>query len=137
MAEPEVRSDTPTPLEDQQVEQVVGNLLRTGVVISAVVVIVGGVAYLLREGGRPLEDHHVYRKELPQRRRPLSIFQDALSLKSEGLIDLGLLLLILTPIARVVFSVVAFALQRDRTFVLITLLVLAILLYSLFSGHIH
>jgi uncharacterized membrane protein len=137
MAEQEPRTDAPVPLEDQRVEQVVGNLLRVGVALSALVVLAGGLVYLSQKGGRPLEEHRAYQREAPQRRRPLNIFQDALSLKSEGLIDLGLLLLILTPIARVVFSLAAFALQRDRAFVLITLFVLVVLLYSLFSGHIH
>jgi len=43
---------------------------------------------------------------------------------------LGLLLLIATPIARVAFSIVGFALERDRMYVVFTLIVLAILLYS-------
>jgi uncharacterized membrane protein len=42
-----------------------------------------------------------------------------------------LLLLILTPVARVAFSVAAFALERDWTYVAITLIVLAVLIYSL------
>ena len=55
----------------------------------------------------------------------------ALQGRGRGIIQLGLLLLIATPIARVVFSVYAFARQRDRTYVLVTLVVLAVLLYSL------
>ena len=50
---------------------------------------------------------------------------------SRGLIQFGLLLLIAVPVARVAFSVVAFALQRDRTYVVVTLIVLAVLLYGL------
>ena len=46
------------------------------------------------------------------------------------------MLLIATPIARVLFSVVAFALQRDRTYVVVTLIVLAVLLYSLIRGRV-
>jgi uncharacterized membrane protein len=51
------------------------------------------------------------------------------------MIQLGLLLLIATPVARVAFSVVAFVLERDRMYVGITLLVLAVLLFSLLGGH--
>ena len=51
------------------------------------------------------------------------------------MIQLGLLVLIATPIARVAFSLVAFALQRDRIYVIVTLIVLAVLLYSLTGGH--
>jgi uncharacterized membrane protein len=62
------------------------------------------------------------------------IVRDALTLRGRGIIQLGLLLLIATPVARVAFSVAAFAFQRDRLYVVVTLVVLAILLYSLTSG---
>jgi uncharacterized membrane protein len=120
---------------DDRVERIIGNLLRAGVVLAAVVVAAGGILYLVQEGRQPVPDRHQFRGE--QTRLVLDIVEDAWHLKSEGLIELGLLLLILTPIARVLFSIVAFALERDGTYVLITLLVLVILLYSLFSGHIH
>jgi uncharacterized membrane protein len=55
-------------------------------------------------------------------------------LHSRGLIQLGLLLLIATPVARVAFSVLAFAEQRDWLYVSITLVVLAVLVYSLASS---
>jgi uncharacterized membrane protein len=51
------------------------------------------------------------------------------------LIQLGLLLLIATPVARVAFSVAAFAMQRDRLYVVVALIVLAVLMYSLTGGH--
>jgi uncharacterized membrane protein len=61
--------------------------------------------------------------------------KDALAFRGGGLIQLGLLLLIATPIARVAFSVAAFALQRDRLYLVVTLIVLAVLIYSLTGGH--
>ncbi len=54
--------------------------------------------------------------------------------RGQGLIQLGLLLLIATPIARVALSVVGFAIERDRMYVAFTLIVLAILLYSLLGS---
>ena len=59
------------------------------------------------------------------------IVRDALALRGRGLIQLGLLLLIATPVARVAFSVVAFAMQRDRLYVVVALIVLAVLMCSL------
>jgi uncharacterized membrane protein len=50
---------------------------------------------------------------------------------SRGIVQLGLVLLIITPLARVALTLIAFVLQRDRIFVAITCLVLAILLYGL------
>jgi uncharacterized membrane protein len=55
-------------------------------------------------------------------------------LRGRSIIQFGLLLLIATPVARVLISAVAFALQRDRTYVLITLAVLGVLLLSLWGG---
>jgi uncharacterized membrane protein len=54
--------------------------------------------------------------------------------RGRGLIQLGLLFLIATPIARVAFSIVGFAIERDRMYVVFTLIVLAILLYSLLGS---
>jgi uncharacterized membrane protein len=120
---------------DERVEQVIGNLLRAGVIASAFVVFAGGVRYLLHEGRASVPDRSTFHENPAYLRSPGGIIQHALQGDDRALIQLGLLLLIATPVARVLFSVVAFALERDLTYVLVTLLVLAILLYSLFSGH--
>ena len=120
---------------DERVEQVVGNLLRIGVLASAFVVCVGGLLYLMHEGRSHAAHPREFREEPAQLRSPVGIFREAARLHGPGLIMLGLLLLIATPVARVVFSVVAFALQRDYLYVCFTILVLAVLLYSLFSGY--
>ena len=71
----------------------------------------------------------------PSDLRSLSgIISDARSLSGRGLIQLGLLLLIATPVARVIFSVVGFFRQRDWMYVAITMMVLLLLGYSLMSG---
>ena len=93
-------------------------------------VLAGGVAYV---GQRAHTTVHlgVFRGEPADLRSVPAIVQDATALHSRGIIQLGLLLLIATPVARVAFSVMAFALQRDYTYVIITLIVFATLLYSL------
>src|SRR3954447_8696522 len=118
---------------DRQVDQFLGNLLRAGVMLAAVTVLGGGVLYLARHGTDPA-DYRVFRGEPADLRSPAGIVTDALALRGRGLIQLGLLLLIATPVARVAFSAFAFARQRDATYVAATLIVLAVLLYSLFSG---
>ena len=119
---------------DQQVDQSLGNLLRAGVVLAAVTVLGGGVLYLARHGTEPT-DYRVFQGEPADLCSPIGIVADALALQGRGLIQLGLLLLIATPVARVAFSVFAFARQRDAIYVAATLTVLALLLYSLFSAH--
>jgi uncharacterized membrane protein len=118
---------------DEQVERAMGNLLRLGVVTAAVVVLAGGFVYLAHHGTEQA-DYRVFHGE-PQELRTLpGILAEATSFHGRGLLQLGLLLLIATPVARVVFSVFAFARQRDWTYVVITLVVLAVLVYSLQSG---
>jgi uncharacterized membrane protein len=122
-----------TAWTDEQVEQILGNLLRIGVLAAAGVVAAGGVVYLARHGTEPA-DLHRFHSEPEELRSPWGIVAAALALRGRGVIQLGLLLLIATPVARVIFSVYAFARQRDFTYVVLTLIVLAILLYSLFLG---
>jgi uncharacterized membrane protein len=115
---------------DEQVEQVIGTLLRSGVIIAALMVLVGGVLYLFRYG-TTLPNYEVFRGEPMELRSLFGIVGGSLSFHSRSVIQLGLLLLIATPVARVAFSVLAFALQRDRIYVFVTLIVLGVLLYSL------
>jgi uncharacterized membrane protein len=119
---------------DQRTEQVIGQLLRLGVTLSAAVVVLGGMVYLVRHGMEP-PTYGVFRGEPSDLRNVEGIVGQVQVGRGRGIIQLGLLLLIATPVARVAFSVVAFALERDRLYVAITLIVLAVLLFSLAGGH--
>jgi len=119
----------PQPWRDRRIEVILGNLLRTGVLVSAAVVLVGACIYLYRHAHDPA-DYRVFRGEPSEYRTISGVIQSVISGRGQGIIQLGLLLLIATPIARVAFSVVGFAIERDRLYVAFTMLVLAILLYS-------
>lgn len=120
---------------DQRVEDIVASLLRAGVLLAAGVVAFGGVIFLLRHG-RTIPQYGRFVGEPFQLRTVSGILRGSASFHGRNIIQLGLLLLIATPIARVAFSVAAFALERDRLYVLITLIVLAVLLFSLAGGHV-
>jgi uncharacterized membrane protein len=115
---------------DQRVENFMGNLLRIGVSAAAIVVLVSGGAYLVRHGQQP-PGYRVFAGEPKELTHVPGIVSEALVLHSRGLIQFGLLMLIATPVARVVFSVIAFGMQRDWTYVAITLIVLGLLCFSL------
>ena len=119
---------------DQVVEEWIGNLLRAGVTLSAAVVLFGACVYLVRHG-HEMPHYRAFVGTPEDLRSVPGVWKNVLAFKGRGLIQLGLLLLIATPVARVAFSVVAFAIQRDRLYVVLTLLVLAILSYSLAGGH--
>lgn len=119
---------------DHYVEGLIGNLLRAGVIMSSAVVVLGGVIYLVRHG-LSAPQYHDFVGAPGNLRRLAGILTENLALRGSGIIQLGLLLLIATPVARVAFSIAAFAIQRDRLYVVVTIIVLAILLYSLTSGN--
>jgi uncharacterized membrane protein len=118
---------------DTAFERALGVVLRTGVSVSAVVVAAGALVYLSRRGGlTPTYD--VFTGEPADLRSVSGILGDARAGSGRGLIQLGLLLLIATPVARVVFSIVGFARQRDWLYVGMAALVLLLLTVSLLSG---
>jgi uncharacterized membrane protein len=115
---------------DEKTENVIGNLLRAGVLIATFVVLSGGILYLAHYGAIPA-DHHVFRGEPQYLRTVDGVVGSALQLDSRGIMQLGLLLLVLTPIARVVFAAISFALEKDFVYVVVSLIVLAVLMYGL------
>jgi len=123
----------PQPWDDHRIEVILGNLLRAGVLLSATVVLWGACIYLFRHAHEPA-DYRVFRGEPSEFRTIPGVIQSVINGRGRGLIQLGLLFLIATPIARVAFSIVGFAIERDRMYVAFTLIVLAILLYSLLGS---
>jgi uncharacterized membrane protein len=119
-------------LTDEKIEWVISLLLRVGVVSASILVLAGGILYLNQHGGA-VPNYQVFQGEPPYLRTPGGILGSAMNLDSRGFIQMGLLVLILTPVARVAFSVAAFAVQRDRLYVGVTLIVLAVLFYNLLS----
>jgi uncharacterized membrane protein len=117
-------------LTDKEMEIEIGLMLRIGVSVSAAVVFLGGVLYLIRE---PILPDYV-RFHADRLRTVASVLHGVGRFDASSVIQLGMLLLIATPVARVVFCVVGFARQRDRLYVAVSGLVLAILVYSLMSG---
>ena len=123
-------NSTPQPMSDKRAEAIIGILLRTGVTLAAIVVFAGAVPYLWHHGSG-IPDYHTFHSVAPELRHVSGILKASVAFDSAGIIQLGLLLLIATPVARVAFSVFAFAEERDWMYVLVTLVVLGLLLYSL------
>jgi len=120
-------------LSDRRLESIIGNLLRAGVVIAATITLIGGVIYLTHSGVS-LAQYRVFQGEAEDLCHVKEVLSDASSGDGRGIMQLGLLLLIATPVARVAFSLAAFALQRDRLYVVVTLAVLAVLTFGMAGG---
>jgi len=117
-------------LRDERVENIIGIILRAGVICSVAFVLTGGVGYLIRYGmdGPDFGEFHGEPAALTS---TAGVVRGLISLHPRNWIQFGLLVLIATPIMRVLFSIFAFAAQRDKTYTVITLIVAGILLYSL------
>jgi len=110
----------------RKTELIISNVLRGGVLLS-VAVILGGIGYFyaLRFAGQL--PHPTFPDTLP------AVVTGLLHGAPLAIVVLGLLILLATPVLRVAVSIIAFALEEDRTYVIITSLVLAILLFSIFG----
>ncbi len=116
---------------DHQVDLVIGRLLQIGVLAAALVTLAGGVLYLAHHAG-VAPDFRTF-AGAPTALRSLSgIVRGVAAGSSASLVQLGLVLLILTPMARVALTLGAFVIQKDRLYVGLTAIVLAVLVYGLF-----
>jgi len=118
---------------DKQMDLAIGKLLRFGVVFSAIFVCFGGILYLQQ----PLKSAPKYNHFLAEStslQGVAGVLRGAVKLDANSVIQLGLLFLIATPVARVAFCIVGFARQKDRLYIVISLSVLVILIYSLIQG---
>jgi uncharacterized membrane protein len=115
---------------DQKIEGAIGRLLQAGVLLSACIVFFGACVYLVRHGNS-LADYRTFRGEPADYRTLKGVMASVLTFHGRGIIQLGLFLLIATPITRVAFSIWGFAAERDKMYVAFTVAVLAILIYCL------
>jgi uncharacterized membrane protein len=117
-------------MDDRRLETIIGKLLRAGVLLAAATVFAGGVLYLARHHGDKA-DYHTFTGGVPITRSLSGIVRTAATGNSAAIIQIGLLLLILTPIARVAVALAGFLLERDRLYAVVSLIVLLILVFSL------
>lgn len=115
---------------DARLQLFLGRLLRVGVTLAAAVSASALVARVI-DGHRTLPDYRTFHGEPPHVRTLAGVLAGVRALEPRAWIQLGLMILVATPVARVAFSVVGFALERDRLYVGLTLAVLALLLLGL------
>ena len=119
-------------MNNHTTEIMIGRLLRTGVIAAASMVLLGGVIYVFRHGSA-LADYRVFQRVPHELCNVRGILKSAFSFHGRGFIQVGLLLLIATPVARVILSIFSFARMRDTVYIIVTSIVFVILVYSLFG----
>jgi len=121
----------------RDIELLISTTLRIGVMLSVAVMLIGVIVTFVHH-----PDYFHSRPALGELTSSREIFANTTAavlrgvreLRGQSIAMLGILLLIATPVVRVAISVVLFAAQRDRRYVLITAVVLALLITSLMSG---
>ena len=122
-----------------RMENTIARVLRIGVLVAAIIAAVGGIMYLWLNGSEQVPDFARFSYEsLPtETRRYTSVRAVAdsfFSFSAEGWIMFGVLVLILTPIMRVVLALVGFVRERDWIFAGITSFVLAVIVMNSIGG---
>jgi uncharacterized membrane protein len=117
---------------DKDIEQILGNLLRTGVITAGTIVILGAVLFLVRHGTE-MPSYHIFKADTFNFSDFRNLFNGIITLRSVSIMESGILFLIATPVLRVVFSIFAFAYEKDYKYVIFTLIVLLVLIFSFFS----
>lgn len=114
---------------DADLEQIIGSLLRYGVLASSLVVLAGGIVYLIRHGAQ-YPQYHQFRGEPDKMRKPILMWEAVWHGEGRPLIQLGLLILVATPIARIIFSFVGYLLEKDYLYAVLTVIVLLVILLN-------
>jgi uncharacterized membrane protein len=108
-----------------------GRLLQTGVLLASITVLIGGVLFLIAHANQPA-NYRTFSAESANLRHPSQLLPLLAAGDPTAIIQLGILLLIATPVARVLFGVIGFAIERDRLYTAVSVAVLTILIISLF-----
>jgi uncharacterized membrane protein len=132
----------PTREQDQRLEVAIAMLLRTGVVLAAILVAIGGVMALRHPEAMVPNYRIFYAPGAAASTAPANtamhsiagVFRHLRNGSGVSIIALGLLVLIATPIARVLFAIIGFAREHDILYTVISFVVLAILVFSLVHG---
>jgi uncharacterized membrane protein len=115
---------------DDKLESMIATILRLGVLAAALIVSVAGVFYLIEHHDDPVP-YGAFHMERSDLRTVTGILASSMQMQSDAIIQLGLLLLIATPFARVALAAIGFYLERDYLYTGVSVLVLTILIFGL------
>ncbi|MDR2282827.1 MAG: DUF1634 domain-containing protein [Sphingobacterium sp.] len=119
---------------DKDISLLVGQILRIGVLLASVTLIIGGMLYLTVHGKDPIPNYTEFIGETNANTTISGIISGVMQINVPQIIQLGVLLLICTPIVRVIGSLVGFIIEKDTMYIIITLIVLTVIVGSIISG---
>lgn len=123
----------------RDVELFIGQLLRYGVMTSCVITFIGGIFYLFQHNGvmpdySPTPSDQPFAGVAHYLRELNTIIPGVLALDGASIIQLGVVVLIATPVIRVIFSAFSFLIERDYLYVVITVIVFCIIMANMVLG---
>lgn len=119
----------PNKRNDQLIERTISSILSWGVHLASLVLVIGGVNYLVHHG-MAVPNDRFFHGEAAELRTLIGIVRGAILGDGESQLQLGVLILFATPIARVAFSAFAFAKQREYIYGCMCLIVLLVIGYG-------
>ncbi|MDR1881533.1 MAG: DUF1634 domain-containing protein [Prevotella sp.] len=125
---------------ERDMELFIGRLLRYGVTLACGITILGGIVYLFQNHGmsiehyKPVPDGQAFPGAKDYLRELSSIMPRVLSFDGAAIIQLGVCVLIATPVLRVAFSAIGFLIEKDYMYVAVTLTVLCIIVANMLLG---
>lgn len=119
---------------DKDLQKIIGNVLRFGVIISLSVSAIGGIILLSSSSSETISFRYFEEKNDNIIAVIKEIIRGVSSFNGESIIFLGVLLLFLIPIIRLVLSLFSFMLEKDMLYVIITLIVILIIAISISLG---
>lgn len=122
-----------TTKQKKDMQQLIGNTLRIGVIAACIVAAIGGAAYLIHHGGEPMPDYTKFHGEPAAYTSLGGIWDGVKHLHAREWMQMGAIFLILTPIARILLSLFDFARERDWLYVVITSIVFLVILFNSLS----
>lgn len=124
-------------IDDKDLAFVIGNIMRWGVILSLSITFIGGIIYLVKDGNAAIDYSNFVEQDYSVKDIFTNTFSGLLRLEHTAIITFGILLLFSTPIIRVLFSLIGFVLEKDKIYIAITLIVLAIIFISISGGLAH
>jgi uncharacterized membrane protein len=119
--------------DDRAMEIIMGRLLQVGVLLASFVMLIGGIFYV-RAHHEATPDYRTFKSEPQALRHIGGVMSGVAHGDPAAIIQLAVLLLIATPVARVLFALIAFGVERDKLYVGVSAVVLAVLLFGFFRS---
>lgn len=126
-----------TKFTDNQLQSIIGNVLRYGVLSALTVTLLGGIILLAKDSQQVVSFSTFVEKDQNLFVVFKTILQGVKDWNGESIIFLGILLLFLTPALRLLLSLFSFILEKDTMYVVITLIVIAVIILSVSFGFSH